>query len=182
MVATNLNTSRLELRLVALSDLKNVHTLLTRPEVDEFNTLGIPKNIEETRTILQDHLSDLKKVPIKRFTFAITLKETQEFIGMMAINLGNQKYNAAELWFKLHPSYWNNGYGTEAVKALVDFGFKSLKLHRIEAGCAVQNIGSLKIMERIGMQREGRRRKTLPLKSGWTDNYEYAILNPDDNY
>ncbi|MCF4102539.1 GNAT family N-acetyltransferase [Gillisia sp. M10.2A] len=179
MVATNLNTSRLELRLVALSDLESVHTLLSRPEVDEFNTLGIPKNIEETRSILQDHLADLDNTPIKRFTFAVELKSNKQFIGMVAINLGSEKYNAAELWFKLHPSYWNNGYGTEAVKALVDFGFKILKLHRIEAGCAVQNIGSLKIMERVGMHREGRRKKALPLKCGWSDNYEYAILNPE---
>ena len=56
------------------------------------------------------------------------------------------------------------------------FGFHTLKLHRIHAGCAVDNIGSIKVLEKAGMQREGRARQTLPLIDGWSDNYNYAIL------
>jgi len=54
----------------------------------------------------------------------------------------------------------------------LDFGFNTLKLHRIEAGCAVNNLGSIKVLEKVGMLYEGRERKTLPLKSGWSDNFE----------
>ena len=68
----------------------------------------------------------------------------------------------------------------ESLKAIISFGFETLKLHRIEAGCAVDNIGSFKVLEKAGMIREGRLRQVLPLKTGWSDNFEYSILETDD--
>ena len=62
---------------------------------------------------------------------------------------------------------------------IIEFGFVDLTLHRIEAGCAANNIGSVRVLEKAGMKREGMRRKTLPLKSGWADNYLYGILEDD---
>ena len=60
------------------------------------------------------------------------------------------------------------------------FGFEDLKLHRIEAGCAVDNIGSFTVLKKVGMLREAHTRQLLPLKSGWSDNYGYAILSTDE--
>jgi len=54
-------------------------------------------------------------------------------------------------------------------------------LHRVGAGVAVQNAGSIRVLEKIGMKLEGRHRKILPLKEGWSDNFEYAILEEDWN-
>jgi len=62
---------------------------------------------------------------------------------------------------------------------VIKYGFDILQLHRIEAGCAVENIGSIKVLEKVGMTREGRGRKVLPLKSVWSDNFEYSILETD---
>ena len=93
--------------------------------------------------------------------------------------MGSVKYKSAEVWFKIHPDYWSKGFGTEALNAIIDFGFKELNLHRIEAGCAVENTGSVKLLEKVGMTREGGKRKALPLKTGWADNYEYAILQSE---
>jgi RimJ/RimL family protein N-acetyltransferase len=64
---------------------------------------------------------------------------------------------------------------------MLDFGFNTLNLHRIEAGCAVENIGSIRVLEKCGFTKEGRGRKVLPLKSGWSDNFEYAILETEFN-
>lgn len=75
--------------------------------------------------------------------------------------------------------YWGKGYGTEALNRILDFGFSGLKLHRIEAGCAVNNSASIKVLEKTGMIQEGRGRQSLPLKSGWSDNFKYAILESD---
>ena len=62
---------------------------------------------------------------------------------------------------------------------MLDYGFDTLKLHRIQAGCAVDNIGSIKVLEKVGMTKEGRGRQILPLKNGWSDNFEYSILETD---
>lgn len=61
----------------------------------------------------------------------------------------------------------------------MDFGFNDLKLHRIEAGCAVENIASSKVLEKVGMTKEGMKRKKLPIRGEWKDNYLYAILEED---
>jgi RimJ/RimL family protein N-acetyltransferase len=62
---------------------------------------------------------------------------------------------------------------------MIDFGFDELNLHRLQAGCAVENVRSIKVLEKVGMIREGRGRQILPLKSGWSDNFEYSILETD---
>jgi ribosomal-protein-alanine N-acetyltransferase len=175
----NLKTKRLNLRPLSEEDINNIHKLHSLEETDKFNTLGIPKNITETRIIVEKWISDNNLENNKSYTFAIELIEGKEFIGLIAINLGKEKYKNAEVWFKFDFNYWNKGFGTESLRKIIDFGFQNLKLHRIEAGCAVENIGSLSVLEKVGMIREAHTRQLLPLKSGWSDHYGYAILSTD---
>lgn len=177
---TKIFTERLRLRLLQMSDLENVHELHSLPETDEFNALGIPENLEETKLIIETWMDEYQKTIGKRYTFVIETFENQGFIGLLGLTLGSPKYNKGEIWYKLHRDHWRQGFGTEAVCGILNFGFEHLKLHRMEAGCAIENIGSIKILEKVGMIREGRKRKILPLKNGWSDNYEYAILDSDE--
>lgn len=89
-------------------------------------------------------------------------------------------YHRGEVWYKIHPDHWKNGFATEALNRVLDFGFNECNLHRIQAGCAVDNIGSIRVLEKAGMIKEGRGRKLLPLKSGWSDNFEFSILESDN--
>lgn len=171
----NLSTERLLIKPIADADLHNVHTLHSLPEVNQFNTLGIPENIKDTKAILDKWMTG----NTRSFTFTICLQTYQECIGIIGINLGKPKYKNAEIWFKFDPAYWNKGYATEAVNAILEFGFNTLQLHRIEAGCATGNIGSIKVLEKVGMIREAHTRQLLPLQSGWSDNYGYAKLATD---
>jgi len=176
----NLKTNRLNIKPISIKDLGKIHDLHSLPETDQFNTLGIPKDINETEKIIAKWISNNKDEKSKNFTFKIELKEKKLFIGLIALNLGSQKFKSAEVWYKLHSSFWNKGYGTETLQKILEFGFNDLKLHRIEAGCAVDNIGSIRILEKVGMIREGRKGKVLPLKNGWSDNFEFAILSTDN--
>ena len=172
-------TERLKLKLIEITDLEAIHTLHILPETDKYNTLGIPKNLEETKQVIIPWVAANKLSEITNYTFAIILKETDEFMGLFGLRLGDKKYSRAEVWYKLHLNFWNKGYATESLKAVLNFGFNTLNLHRIEAGCAVENVGSAKVMEKVGMTKEGRKRQILPLKTGWSDSFEYAILNSD---
>ncbi len=174
-----LSTQRLSLQLINKSDLEAIHKLQSIPEVDRYNTLGIPQNFEETKKMMLPLIEANQKMKMDYYTFAIKQVSNNQFVGLIALVLGKKKYNSAEVWFKLNPSFWGKGFATEALTKLIQFGFKKLKLHRIEAGCAVDNSASAKVLEKVGMQFEGQRRKTLPLKTGWSDNYEYAILETD---
>jgi RimJ/RimL family protein N-acetyltransferase len=174
-----LHTTRLKLRPVEISDLEPIHALLILPETDEYNTLGIPFSISVTENLLSTWIEDSNHMVVVAYTFAIVLRDTGGFVGLISIKPGKPQYKVAEIWFKLHTDFWGQGYGTEAVKEIIHFGFNDLSLHRIEAGCAVDNIASMKVMEKAGMKQEGRKRMCLPLKSGWSDNFEYAILETD---
>ena len=93
--------------------------------------------------------------------------------------LTTAKYNKGEIHYSLIPRFWNKGYATEAVLAILKYSFETLNLHRIEAGLATQNLNSIKLLEKVGMTQEGMHRKILPIRGGWVDNYSYAILEED---
>lgn len=179
MDTIKLKTKRLIILPISLSDVENIHELHSLPETDQFNTLGIPENIEETKAIVKEWIQKNQNGSSQNFVFKIALAESNEFIGLIALNLGKPKHKIAEIWFKLHKEYWGNGYATEALRIIIEFGFNELQLHRIEAGCAVENKASIRVLEKVGMTKEGRKRKVLPLKDGWSDNFEFAILSTD---
>lgn len=172
-------TKRLKLRLVELSDTAAIHEIHSFPEVDYFNTLGIPENMEDSIKVVRQTVNAHEQPEIKNYCFAVEDQETNSFSGMVAIHLGSPKYKSGEIWYKFHPKHWGKGYATEASLGLLQFGFETLDLHRIEAGCAVDHKASIRVMEKLGMTREGLFRKALPLKTGWSDNYMYAILKEE---
>lgn len=180
MNTLELRTERLSLRLIRPSDLQLIHELHSLPETDRFNALGIPKNIAETKAIITGWIAENQQQEISNYTFAIELREKQQFVGLAGFKLGNKKYQRAEVWYKIHSDYWGKGIATEVLGMTLDFGFDTLQLHRIEAGCAVDNAASIRVLEKAGMKQEGRRRKVLPLKTGWSDNVEYAMLDTDE--
>ena len=173
-----LTTDRLLLREIALNDIPAIHNLHSLSETDQYNTMGIPESIEVTQQLVTDWLLTTDQLPRVKYVFVIE-NNKKEFIGIIGMNIGRPKYRYAEVWFKLHPLFWNNGYATEVVKCLLQFGFAQLTLHRIEAGCAVENLASAKVLEKCGFIKEGRCRKKLPIRGEWKDNFEFALLDED---
>ena len=171
-----LQTTRLTIRELEMTDINHVHQLLSLPETDEFNTLGIPETIQVTEKLLSEWVYNQNQRPRNGYVFGIDLKKNNHFIGLISINPGKSNFKAAEVWFKIHKDFWRMGYTTEALIKLLDFGFNQLHLHRIEAGCAVENIASRKVLEKAGMTKEGIKRKNLPIRGEWKDSYFYGIL------
>lgn len=174
-----LQTARLRLTFITENDYERIHALHSIPEVDRYNTLGIPVSLEETIKLMEPHVADNRTR--RNYCFGVYLQLNNTFIGLLGIKMGRSKYQSAEIWFKFNPAVWGEGYATETVTIALKICFNRLNLHRVEAGCAVDNVASYKVMEKVGMKREGQRRQTLPLESGWSDNYEYAILASEFN-
>jgi len=174
-----LQTERLTIKELSLADLEEIHYLHSLPETDEFNTLGIPDTIKTTELLLAEWIGQQNAIPRMSFIFCIKLIKTNQFIGLIALNLGKLSFKIAEAWYKVLPAYWGQGYTTEALTELLKFGFFDLRLHRIEAGCAVENIASIRVLEKVGMFREGSKREILPIRGKWIDNYFYSILETD---
>jgi len=174
-----LEAERLILKEVTWEDLDNIHILYSLPETDEFNTLGIPANTGVTKEYVKAMIDAQKEVIRKSYSWKIIHREDDKFIGLAGINLSVNRFRLGEIFYELLPSYWGKGYATEIARALIKCGFHNLNLHRVEAGVATENIRSIRVLEKAGMTREGIRRKILPIRGEWKDNYHYAILEDD---
>jgi ribosomal-protein-alanine N-acetyltransferase len=172
-------TKRLTLREVSLADLTAIHELLSLPETDQFNTLGIPETTDVTAELVMGWLEENKNPERNSYILSLEITETHQFIGLIALYMGKPKYKKGEVWFKMHANHWNKGYTTEALNRILQFAFTELNLHRIEAGCAVGNTASKRVLEKVGMIQEGLLRKNLPIRGEWVDNFKFAMLDTD---
>ena len=171
-------TARLLLKEITIGDTNNIHLLNSLEETNKYNTQGAPESITQTEELVTLWMKEISIEPRKKYVFSI-VEKTNNFIGLTGLTTGKPGYNNAEIWYKLHFNFWNKGFATETVNYLLNFGFNTLKLHRIEAGCAIENKASIKVLEKCGFKKEGHTRKLLPINGQWHDNYGYAILEED---
>ncbi|MEL6561807.1 MAG: GNAT family N-acetyltransferase [Bacteroidota bacterium] len=172
-------TKRLKISEVAPSDIADIHRMNSYEKVAAFNTIGIPKDISETEILYQPLMNDKTQPERSLFGWTIRSQADDGFIGIAGLKLSAKKFKMGEIHYSIIPYLWGNGYATECVKAVINFGFEILKLHRIEAGVATENHHSVRVLEKVGMTKEGIRRKILPIRGEWYDNYHYAILEDD---
>jgi RimJ/RimL family protein N-acetyltransferase len=174
-----IESKRLLLKEITWDDLEAIHHIHSFPEVDEFNTLGIPKDLDETREVIRKGIEDKDDPQRGAIHWKIILKETNAIIGLAGMFLSRDKFRLGEIYYKLIPGHWGKGYATEVSKALIKSGFKVLDLHKVEAEVASGNIRSIRVLEKSGMTREGLRRKILPIRGEWKDAYLFAIVEDD---
>jgi len=127
----DIESSRLKLLEITWNDLMDIHRLHSFPEVDEFNTLGIPKSIEDTKVVIRPLVEAQIEEPRKSYTWKIILKESEAFIGLAGLMISNDKYKWGERYYKLLPSYWGKGFATEISRILIKYGFEYFHLHKV---------------------------------------------------
>lgn len=175
----NLSTPRLRLTAITQEDIPLIHSLHCDPRVERYNTIGIPPHIKVTAALLEPVMADQKNSVRNLYGWAIRLKTDHRFIGEAGMSVTNNRFESAEIHYHIIPELWGKGYATEVAKAQIRFAFDVLRLHRVQAGAATDNIGSHRVLEKAGMLREGLKRKVLPIRGAWYDNYMYAILETD---
>lgn len=132
---------------------------------------------EEVRAFVGLFVIQQQETPRTRFQLAITLKTTGRLVGNCGIRRETNDAREADIGYELDPAYWGQGYATEAMRAVVGWGFSEMHLHRVSAWCIADNAGSVRVLEKLGMQREGRLRDKLYFKGRWWDMLLYAILD-----
>jgi ribosomal-protein-alanine N-acetyltransferase len=152
-----IETDRLLLRRPRPSDLDAVHYgYATDPDVTRYLTFRPTQALAETRAFLENAIASWSGE--KSFTYAITLRPDDRLVGTIALRLGD--YNA-ELGYVLGRDYWGQGIMPEAAQPLVDWALAQPTIWRVWAICDVENIGSARVMEKVGMQREGLLRRRI---------------------
>ena len=174
-----LSSKRLLLRPISIINLYDLYQLQSNEKVAKYNTIGIPDDVNFTQNLIENAIGDPTNFNKTNFWWGIMLKKNKQFIGEAGLNLSITKYKSGEVFYALHPTYWKKGYATEALETILTYGFVDLALHRISAGVATENEASIRLLERVGMIREGKHRKILPIRGEWWDNYHYAILEED---
>ena len=146
-------TPRLILRDFVASDLHAVHALRSSPQVARFMEFA-PETVEQSEEWLQEVIFHNRKVPREAYNLAIVQATEGRVIGWIGIG-GSSRY-PGELGFgyMLAPAYWNQGYATEAVRGIVDFGFSTLQAPRISAWCYADNHASARVLEKAGLRLE----------------------------
>ncbi len=171
-----LTTERLFLREVRKSDWKAVHEYAIDPIVCKFMPWG-PNTEEDTKNYIKRAMNFRKEVPRTTFELAIILKSNQKRIGGCCIVISDVGNKQGWIGYCLNKNFWQQGYVTEAAVKLLEFGFEKLKLHRIFATCDTKNIGSARVLEKIGMRREGQMREHKLIRKKWRDSFLYAVIN-----
>ena len=133
----------------------------------------------EVRAFVNRFLAWQGAQPRLKFQLAVTLRDGGSLIGNCGIRLPEAGALAAALGYELAPQHWGHGYATEAARAMVDFGFETLGLHRIWGECVPENAASRRVMEKLGMKREARMRQTQWFKGRWWDTLVYAVLEDE---
>ena len=170
-----LTTDRLTLREFTPADVPDVLAYQREPSYFRYYA-WTDRTEADVREFLQMFFDWRAEEPRRKFQFAITLSEGGQLVGSVGIRRKPENDWEADIGYELAPEHWRRGYATEAARAIVSFGFRELKVHRISSWCIAENTASVRVAERLGFKLEGRLRENDYFKDRWWDSLLYALL------
>ena len=177
-VFNTLETARLRLRHFRDSDLAPFMAYRNDPEVARYQSWeGVSE--PEARALIQEQKDVQPGVPGEWFQIAVELKETGLLVGDCALKIEEHDERQAEIGYTLSRAYQGRGIASEAVSSVLDYAFGTLKLHRVIAIVDCENVASFRLLERLGLRREGHFRENVWFKGKWGDEYLYATLQEE---
>lgn len=135
------------------------------------------RNREETQRMLAAAIASSQALPRAEYYLAVAQPITDRVIGFTRLALGGT--SAAKLGYAIHADYWHRGYATSAARALCNFGFGTLGLHRITAATAPDNVASSAVLKHLGFSPEGRLRDHIYKNGSWRDSLLFSLLASD---
>lgn len=169
-----LTSNRLILRPFALTDAKDVQRLVGDRAIAE-TTLNIPHPYENgmAEEWISIHAKNFDED--KLLNLAITIKDTNELIGAIGLVV-KMEFDRAEVGYWIGKPFWGKGYCTEAAFTLLHYGFSVMQLNRIYSTHFIENPASGRVMEKLGMKKEGILRQHIKKWGVFHDIVEYGIL------
>lgn len=168
-----LNGKRVILRPLKFSDAFDICSNIQDPKIAE-QKLWIPHpfKLRDAKNLIQKAKKSLRTK--KEFVFGIELKAKKEVIGCIALREVDLEY---EIAYWLGKKYRGQGIMTEALKLLLDFAFKKLKLHRVWCDVFSDNLASQKLLKKMEFKKEGRHREAHWHWGRWRDSVHYGLLD-----
>ncbi len=177
VLITELNTKRLYLRKMEVSDSSSLFQIWSDPDVTRFMNISHFTDENQAKdmiTLLDELAQDHKAI-----RFAILEQECNEIIGSCGYNSLDFENAKAEIGYDIAKAYWGRGYASEAIQSLLDYGFSDLKLNRIEAKVEPDNVNSIKVLQKLNFTFEGTLRQSERSKGKFIDLHMYSRLITD---
>ncbi len=174
MTFTPIHTDRLIIRKFRTDDYIELYAYLSKESVVRYEPYD-PYTLEQARREAE-YRSNSEDF------FAVTLKDGS-LIGNLY--LSPREFDCMELGYVFDNKWQMNGYATESARAILNYGFGTLRAHRITAECDPENVRSIKLMKRLGMRREAEFKQNVYFKRNpdgspiWRDTVQYAILKSE---
>jgi RimJ/RimL family protein N-acetyltransferase len=160
---------------MATTDLHDVLAYQTHPENLKYQPIE-PFTAEKAANYLTQQAALDRSTACGWIAFAVELSEEKRVIGEVGIFLPPEPCHQGDLGWSFHPDYHGRGYATEAAQVLLTYAFGHRNLHRVTANCDAHNAASVRLMERLGMRREGHFLQSECRNGVWHDTYLYALL------
>jgi ribosomal-protein-alanine N-acetyltransferase len=173
---SRIETPRLILRPLTMADLDDVWAYASDPEVTRYTRFDYHTDRSTAEKWLK---SAVDSAAGENFLFGLEHRQDKKVIGGAGIRGLNPHDRYAEMGWALARAYWSQDYATEAVRALIGFGFTHLNLNRLEAVCVPEHAASRRVMEKAGMQCEGILRKREFFKKAYQDVAMHSILRSE---
>lgn len=173
-----LSTSRLRLRPVEMRDLTAMFSIKSDPEVTERYGNEPHGSVEQTRNWIIQVLDNRKKAA--SILWVISTDEA-DAIGSVCFWNFSSDFRTAELGYELNRSHWGQRIMSEALPAVVKYGFEVMDLHRIEADPLVTNEPSKKLLLKLGFKPEGTLRERVFFRGKFYDQLCFGLLKNEWN-
>ena len=171
-----LETERLVLRKLKIADADAMYIYASNDDVTKYVLWDSHTSPEQTKRFLQFMIDKYEQ---ENYAWAVTLKDSDEFIGTIDYVMLDKKERIGEIGYALSHLYWGKGYMSEAAKAILHYGFTELHLERIQARCFTENIGSERVMQKAGMVYEGTMRKAKLSKGTYYNLKMYSMIREE---
>ncbi|ABE56077.1 GCN5-related N-acetyltransferase [Shewanella denitrificans OS217] len=169
-------TPRLTIRLIRLSDLDASFAHRSDPEVCRF--VGAPITKAQALERLKTFVKPWQQQEQEKLLLAITLRDDPQLIGELMFKWTHVESRIAEIGYRLGTEFQGKGYAFEAVNALIEHAFTHLELHKVMAFCVAENSASWRLMQKIGMHKEGDLSSHFKIGETWWDAYVFSKINP----
>ena len=174
-----LETEDLILRKPRIKDAGDIFSYASDEAVARYVLWDPHRSIGETRSFIRDLRSRIHAgFPS---SWAVELRKTGKVIGTIGFVWYSPENRSAELGYSFSREYWNHGYATQALSAVIDSLFRSVPVNRLEAQHDVRNPASGRVMQKCGLVQEGVLRNRIVNKGEYVDTALWSILRSDWN-
>jgi ribosomal-protein-alanine N-acetyltransferase len=170
-------TDRLLLRQIQQTDAEALFAILSDRQVTEFYGHEPHQSLDDTQELIRQIQARYARREALRW--GITLKGEDTLIGSCSLHHFDSGFHRAETGYELNRAFWGKGIMTEAMSAILTYGFTELGLHRIEAIIDIANERSKDLLLKLGFTYEGNLRQRYSFRDHFEDEHYFGLLKDE---